>query len=425
MRKVAFIFPGQGSQHLGMGKGLYDGFDIARQTFEEANDALGYDLKKICFEGSLVELNKLENMLPAILTVSTAAFRVYMREIGVHPSFLAGHSLGEYSALVCSGALNFSDAIRITRKRSLLAVEVAEAVNGSMTIVDGIEPEIISEICQKVSSEDDIAAVSCFNSQEQAVISGHSNAMEKVEDLLFEKNAQVTPLFMSPPFHCKLMEAVAEELRKEIMKYSLNTPKWPVLSNVTALPYEGKEAIVDNLVKQIVHPVQWQRCMRFMRQNGASFVVELGPQSILSNLIKNSVKGMRSFAFAQQDDREALLKLFQVKGQLHIPNIIDRCMVIAVGTENRNWDAGEYQKGVVDSYKALQNIQKQLEQNGEAPAVEQMKEAIGLLEVILKTKKAPQEEIRKCMKEMLEVTCTKEMLGSLDGFSEQQLINFC
>lgn len=400
MRKIAFLFPGQGAQHIGMGRELNDQFATARHTFEEADDILGYDFKKNCFEGSITKLSKLENMLPAILTVSVAAFRVYMQEVGIAPDFLAGHSLGEYSALTCSGALEFCDALKIVQKRSSLASEVARSCNGSMTIVDGIHVETVEEECKKVSCAGRNVAVSCFNSLTQAAISGDSDGVLEVEDRLCEKGAIITPLLTSPPFHCALMELAAVELKKEIQKYTFHEFKWPVISNIHAKPYESTGPVWENLVNQISHPVKWKDTMEYMRREGATFAIEFGPQSILSNLNKDYLKGLRTFSFTKQTDKVALMKLLRINGKVYLSNIIDQCLLIAVGSENLNKNNEEYMEGVIKPYHRIKRIREQIDKDFCEADDEQIEQAISELKLILLTKKVPVKEQLEYLEEI-------------------------
>lgn len=399
MKKIAFIFPGQGSQFTGMGKKLYDEYPSAKQTFEEANDILGFSMSELCFKGSLVDLNNTENMLLAILTVSVAAFRVYMQEIGIPPSMMAGHSLGEYSALTCSGAVSFTDALRVVRARSAFAQEIADMGIGSMTVINGINRNIIEEECRRVSDEGHIAGIACYNAPDQVVISGHREPVLQVEDRMMEMDAQVTPLLMSPPFHSPLMQAAADKLKEELKKITRNKFEWPVISNVTAVPYSNPERIVNNLVMQLTKPVQWQSTMLYIKDKGIDTVIEMGPQAVLSNLFGSYTKDIKAVSFGQEDDRQVLLSEFSSKKIRSLENlpakkeqktsVVTRCLAAAVCTPNRNWDEVEYQTGVIEPCERIEHIQEQLDETGQEPTEEQMIEALDMLRTIFVTKKLP------------------------------------
>lgn len=394
MEKIAFVFPGQGSQYVGMCKSLYEQFDIAKRTFEEASDILGFDLGNLCHDGSLAELSKTENSLVAILTSSVAAFRVYMKEIGVAPQFCAGHSLGEYSALTCSGVIRFADAVKIVRKRGIFAQEVANTGVGCMTIIDDIKPELVDEECRKVSAEDKIVSVSCFNSSSQVAISGHLELVQKVEDVVLEKGGKVTPLFGNAPFHSGLMSEAALKLGEELDKYRFCTPRYPVISNTYVCPYEGAEKVKKFLTTQLVKPVQWQKTMQYLEKWGVTLTIEIGPNNILSGLIRNDMKDVNALCFDQKEDRKNLKEYL---GQnpiyaKHVPTVVTRCLAVGVATENKCFDNDIYDKGVIQPYKRIQGIQEEIDKTGSKPSLEQMKEALDNLKVVLDTKMVSAEE---------------------------------
>ncbi len=394
MNNIALIFPGQGSQYIGMGKSLCEDSKVAKDTFDEANNILDFDLQKVCFEGSIGELNKIENMLLAILTTSVAAFRTLMSEVDINPNYLAGHSLGEYSALVCSGALSFADALKIVRLRSNLAKEVAESLKGSMTIIEDAQLSLLEEECKRVSKSGNIAMISCYNSHNQYAISGNQEAVMKVEDRMLEAGAKITPLIMGAPFHSSLMEKAADKLHGELIKYKLNEFKWPVISNVYALPYENKNAIAQNLSLQIMKPVQWNDIINYMVLHNVTTILEVGPQSVLKSLIKSGVYNITTLSYNQKSDKkillEAALKSNDNKGNKPIlPSVVTRCLAMSVTTRNRNWDNDEYSEGVTKPYIRIKEIQEKLDKEGTEASIEDMKECLDLLYTIFNTKKLP------------------------------------
>ena len=248
MSKIALLFPGQGSHFVGMGQDIYNEYAVAKAVFEEANDVLGFDIKKICFSGNLLELNSMENMFPGLYIVCVALFKVYMQEIGVAPQYSAGHSLGEYAALTCSGALNFADALRVIYRRGVLAQAVADEGEGAMTIIEGIDINTAETECKKVSSSGQYVAISCYNSPDQIAISGYQDAVMQVEDRLMEKGAKISPILTAPPIHSLLMKEVAEQLEVELKKCKFNELKWPVIANVDAQPY-GEPVSISSQIK--------------------------------------------------------------------------------------------------------------------------------------------------------------------------------
>ncbi|UCH95867.1 MAG: ACP S-malonyltransferase [Candidatus Aminicenantes bacterium] len=416
--KLAFLFPGQGSQYGGMGAGLYKKFSEARQTFEQANEILGFDLRKICFSGGLVELNKAENLFPALVTFGVAVFRVYMKEIGIIPHFSAGHSLGEYSALVCSGVISFPDALKIVHKRGILAREVLDNKSGSMTIINGVDAKIVEGQCREVSNREQWAAVSCYNSSDQVAVSGHPEVVMKVEDCLIKRKAQVTPLLMSPPFHCPLMQEAADQFKSELTAYSYHPGKWPVIANVTALPYSAPDDVVDHLLHQLTRPVKWKQTMDYLQQQGVELMIEMGPQAVLTNLVKTNekTKHLSAVSFGQTDDRNAMLHRFHTRGtlieSLSMPSaaaFISRCLAAAVCTPNFCLDRHRYQAGVIEPYEKIEKIQDQLDKTGALPTVEQMDQALEMLRSVFNTKKVSIEQQLKRFNHIFAETRTRNL----------------
>lgn len=382
MEKIALLFPGQGCHYIGMGKSLYDDFKEAREVFEEANEVLNFDLKKICFEGRLSELSQITNMLLSIYTVSVAAFKVYEKEIGIVPVIAAGHSLGEYSALTCSGVMSFSDGLKILHKRSLLAEKQMDF--GYMTVVNNMNSDVIEQICKDNSKEEEVVAIACLNSEKQSVIAGHNMSLMNVENKLMDLGAQITPMLMSPPFHSKIMNSSAFELEKEIKKYKFKKSRWPIISNVSAESYTDSEKLIYNLINQMKKQVKWKDTMNLIKGKGISTIVEIGPQMILGNMINKS-DNIKAFSFGQKNDRDDLKGYLESKQRLNVKKIIIACMRAVVCTPNYNFNNDEYKEGVILPYERLQKILKSEEFEKESTVTE----VIDLLKKIFITKKLP------------------------------------
>ncbi len=289
---VAFVFPGQGSQYPGMGKDLADNFPIARQVFEEASDALGLDMAALCFRGSEEELKLTANTQPAILTHSIASLRVVREETGLKPSFAAGHSLGEYSALVCAGAFSFADAVRTVRLRGTFMQEAVPVGKGAMAAVLGLQRDEVEEVCRE-AAQGEIVSPANFNSPGQVVIAGHAIAVDRAIDIAKSRGAKrALPLPVSAPFHCSLMAPAGERLRGVLEKLAISPMEIPVVTNVEALPNEQADRVRDLLVRQVSAPVRWDESVEKMAALGAERFVEIGPGKVLSGLIKRIVKGV-------------------------------------------------------------------------------------------------------------------------------------
>jgi len=288
---IAFVFPGQGSQFAGMGKDLADNFPVAREVFEEANDALGFDIASLCFNGPEEDLKLTANTQPSIVTVSVAALQVLQQETGLQPAYVAGHSLGEFSALVCAGALSFADAVRTVRQRGTFMQEAVPVGVGAMAAMMGLADGAIDGICAQ-AAQGQVVSPANFNSPEQVVIAGHAEAVGRAIELAKAAGAKrALPLPVSAPFHCSLMEPAGQRLAEVLAKLSFAPLRMPVVTNVEALPNSAAARIGELLVRQVSAPVRWAESVAKMAELGADRFVEIGPGKVLSGLIKRIAKG--------------------------------------------------------------------------------------------------------------------------------------
>jgi len=285
MAKWAFLFPGQGSQYVGMGKDLKDNFKAAADVFAESNEALHEDLTKLCFEGPEDDLKLTRNTQPAILTVSIAALRVLQTESNITPAMAAGHSLGEYSALVASGALRFADAVAIVRQRGTFMQEAVPVGVGGMAAVLGMETDALEQICRE-SAEGQCVAPANYNCPGQIVISGHMEAVKRAAAKAEAAGVRVVMLPVSAPFHSVLMKPAAEKLGKALEPIAVQELKTPVLSNVEADFYPSKNEVKRLLTAQVDHPVRWIEEMEKMIREGVDKGVEIGPGKVLNGLVR-------------------------------------------------------------------------------------------------------------------------------------------
>ncbi len=283
---MAFLFPGQGSQYPGMGKNLADNFPEARQVFEEVDDALGFSISRLCFEGPAETLQLTENTQPAILSVSVAALRA-LESLGVErPGYVAGHSLGEYSALVAAGAISLADAVRTVRARGRYMQEAVPAGAGAMAAVLGVSLETIEKVCSEVRGEQ-VCAPANINSANQIVIAGNSEAIDRAADKLKEAGAKrVVRLNVSAPFHCALMMPAQLRLAADLAELSLDELSVPLISNVDAIAITRAVDARDALIRQVSSPVRWLQSMNFLLAAGVNRFVELGPGKVLSGLLR-------------------------------------------------------------------------------------------------------------------------------------------
>jgi len=293
MSKTAFIFPGQGSQYPGMGKELSAAFSVARQVFEEADEALGFKLSSICFEGTEEELKLTANTQPAILTASIAILKVLQQETGLKPDYLAGHSLGEFSALVCSGTMAFDDAVRTVRARGTYMQEAVPVGTGAMAAILSADRETLESICSE-AAQGEVVSPANFNSPGQIAIAGHVGAVNRAIEIAKErgfKKAMILPV--SAPFHCALMKPAADRLAAVLESVTFSDIVFPYIANVDASPNADKGRVKDLLIEQVCSPVLWEQSVQKMVSLGVDNFLEVGPGKVLSGLVKRIDKNVK------------------------------------------------------------------------------------------------------------------------------------
>jgi [acyl-carrier-protein] S-malonyltransferase len=303
---IAFTFPGQGSQSVGMGKAFHDASPAARSVFEEANDVLGFDLTRLIFDGPAADLALTANTQPAVLTVCVAAAAA-CTERGLVPTVMAGHSLGEYSALVVAGALGFADAVRTVRKRGQFMQEAVPVGVGAMAAIIGVDIGMVEKICADAAG-DEVVGVANINSPLQIVIAGHVGAVNRALALARERGSAKSVLLpVSAPFHCALMSPAAERLRPELDTVSVRDPAVPVVRNVDGGLSRRADAVRAALVGQVASPVRWSDCVRRMAEDGVDLFLEVGPGRVLTGLVRRIVDGAKGVAIEDPGGLEKAL----------------------------------------------------------------------------------------------------------------------
>jgi len=285
MGKVAFVFPGQASQYPGMGKELAEKHPAAKSVFDEADNALGFSVSKLCFEGTEDELKLTANTQPAILTVSVAVSRV-LAERGLEPDFVAGHSLGEYSALVCAGSLSFADAVRLVRKRGTYMQDAVPHGVGAMAAIMGLSHAVVADVCKR-AADGEVCAPANLNSPEQTVISGHAGAVKRAVELASQagaKRAVILPV--SAPFHSALMAPMQEKLEQDLRAAEISDLRVPLVTNVDADTVTTGSEAREALIRQVSMPVRWEESVRLLIDEGVNTFVEVGPGRVLSGLLR-------------------------------------------------------------------------------------------------------------------------------------------
>jgi len=304
--KTAFVFPGQGSQYVGMGKELCEQFPIAKRVFAEAEDVLNFSITRLCFNGPEAELKLTENTQPAILTVSVAALRVLESETELRAAVVAGHSLGEYSALVAGGALEFGDAVALVRERGRLMQQAVPSGEGAMAVLIGLDTDVVQTLCSE-ASQGEVVSPANFNGGGQVVIAGAKSAVARAMTLAKERGARkVLELAVSAPFHCALMRPAAEGLQKALDPLTIKPLNIGVVTNVEAEVNQSAQRVKPLLSEQAVQPVRWEESVKKLAELGCTRVLEIGPGKVLKGLVKRIVPSLEVDNFETPKDLQRL-----------------------------------------------------------------------------------------------------------------------
>ena len=313
--EAAFLFPGQGSQKVGMGRALHDNFPEARAVFAEVDDVLGYPLSKLCFEGPEAELMLTANAQPAILATSVAALRVLATRSDVRPRVVAGHSLGEYSALVAAGALSLADAARLVRMRGEFMQDAVPAGVGAMAAILGLSAEDVAAVCRDAAG-DEVVSPANLNGGGQVVIAGHKHAVDRACAAAKARGAKrAIPLSVSAPFHCALMRPAAERLAPELERVAVKDPEVPVVSNVEAVPNQEAARVRDLLARQVTAPVRWEESVQCLAGLGVDTVVEIGAGNVLGGLVRRIAPALAIHAAGDPDSIAAFVQARETQSQ--------------------------------------------------------------------------------------------------------------
>ncbi len=400
MKKIAFLFPGVGSQYVGMSKSLYEQFKVFKDTIVEADDILKLDIPGLSFSpGKKTELDKLENAQCILLAFSMATFRVYMQEIGFKPDFCLGHSLGEYSALCSAGVMSFSDALRLVKQRGFIVNQVSSSLNGTMAWIINLDIDKVEKVCRDVSREGEEVFISAYDSPTQTSISGHTDTLMKAARILEKEGAIVYPLKLSGPFHSPLMKDAAEKMRAVLSQYDYKNPSCTVIANRHALPYSDKDSVLENLSLQLISPVRWKASLEYIIAQEADLAVEIGPKNVLKFLTAKNTASLPVFTTDNLKDLQSLQDELIIKSEDYLYTM-GKCLGAAVSTKNRNDDPKEYEEKVIKPYRKIEAWYNQLTSGSGVPSKDQVRESLDLLHGILTTKKVPPQEIDLWLKKV-------------------------
>lgn len=421
--KIGVVFSGQGAQYVGMGKKLYDRYYCVRNIFHNANDVLGYDLRKMCFYGDGNELRQSQYTQPAVFTVSYAAYKAYIDEYGIEPYCVAGHSMGEITALVCANVMDFSQGLDLIRKRGIIMQNSIANVGGMYAIINFEKSELERE-CLNVSDNSDYAVISNYNSANQYTISGSFSALDRVIPQIKEKGGICIPLKVSGPFHSKYMLKSAEEFRNVLSKYEFDIPNCMVMLNYSGKKFDSNMDLKEILVKQIYSPVYWNSCVNSMMEKGVEVILEAGPKNTLTKMIREQTNEIKIFS----SDSEKELKEFYesiesnddtyigekyVSDEARMNELVRECLRTAVCIQNNGDDNLEYENEFQIPYSKTKAKYLTIKEKGENTLKELAQMAIDVLKAACKVKRVGEAEKEGIYKELIRRTGTKNLMLDL------------
>lgn len=375
-----------------MGREIVAESEAAARVFDEASDTLGLDMRALCFDSSAADLARTINTQPAVLTLSVAQAQTSAEREGLHADVIAGHSLGEITALSLAGSISFADAVRLARRRGELMQEAVPQGQGMMLAVATRDHDEVAAICADVAEQTfQVVQISNVNSRTQVVIAGEKQAVLAVHEVLDERSIRSTPLNVSVPFHSPLMEPVVGPLREHLASIAIATPRVPVLSNATGRAYSSTDDIVELLLRQVVEPVQWVQNQRWLRMHGIDFALEFGPGNTLSQLMRHTHRDIPVFSYDRAEDRHSLEVMIS---RSTVP-FLARALGIVVATRNTNFDSDDYRERVIKPYKALAKLSQRVDAAERDATAEERREGTALLVGILRSKGCSPSEIQE------------------------------
>lgn len=388
MSKIIFLFPGQGSQYVGMGKTLCEKYSVAKEVFGEANEVLGYDLKKICFNGPHEKLSETVNTQPAILTSTVAAFRVFNEEFGLEPDLVAGHSFGALSALVCAGSISFKDALKLARLKGEYAEKATAGKKSLMMAVEDLKEEVVAKVCKSVSGE---VYVAIINSPKQVVISGEEAAVERAGKELLALGAKTERLYVSAPFHTPLLKEAGEKAKAAVKKIKLQKNKWPILSTIDVKLHKDAKGMINDLYFDLIRPTNWLAAVQYMVKSKVDIGIEIGPKAVLKKIVENTTDKISMHSFISPRDMDDIKKSLKLDGKSK-EEVLIACLRIFASTMNYNHNQEDFELGAAKPYREIRELLDKLREKNAEPTIENVIWSLEKLEVILNTKKLDAKE---------------------------------
>lgn len=393
--KCAAVFPGSGSQYPGMGKELYHSHRVAKDTFDEADDILKLRLSQACFDGNSerLHMNNGELLQPSIYVLSVALYRLFYQQYGFRPSIFAGHSLGEYAALTCSGILNYRDGVNLVYQRGKAMQEVAAREPAGMIAVSKLSLRQVERVIRKVNRAGNRVFIAAYNSPGQYAISGYMTHFDALNQMLELCGGRVDVLNTKAASHCPIMESAMKQFSGHVKKIRFNAISAPVVSNLKGVPYAAGDNLAACLCSQMVEPVQWQRSILYMLTQDIGAVVEVGPNVTLKKITEFISKEPAAYALDDANDWQTIRRKFNVYNQ-----VVSKCVTIAVSTPNRNYDDQNYQESVAAPFSRLIALAQKSEYGDASESDAQA--AIGMTQEMLEGKNTPPEELKAFIRKM-------------------------
>ena len=394
---ISFLFSGQGSQYKGMGKNLITNYQSSRNVFEEASDVLHINVLEQCMNGSNEWLTDTENTQTILLTYEVAAFQAVMEYYDLEPRFLAGHSIGEISAITCAGGMEFPKALELVRERGRLMKKYGSQ-KGEMVALLGVSTEYLDFVCKKVSSkENEIVSISNYNSSKQTVIAGSTNGIQRVCEEVKKMHIPAIKLKVNTPFHCGLMKEAAEDFEAFIGDTQMEELRYPVVSNITGLPYTNQTNLAKYLADHIMNPVQWRKSVSYMYDHGAELFLQLGPKDSLQKMAREDFPNVQAFTI----DKEDGLKGFEMLLKKERYDAMKSCLGFVVSEKNEVYQKEDYETKVIKPYASLKTTINDFIEQDKLPNKDDMKKVFLDTCEILKQKKKDKECAETCREVML------------------------